>query len=98
MAGTPMAGSTVVLVNSTNSAIVSSTTTLADGSYSFKGIPAGTYNVVLVPDNGFQTVRATAGTIGGTPAIGEVDSIMVKAGANGTGYVLREVPIGGIPV
>jgi len=92
--GSPMVGSTVVLQDSAGNVVATTTTTGPNGSFSFAGIQPGTYNVVLVPDNGFDLATATAGSLGGTPSAGQVGSILVAAGANGNGYVLREVPLG----
>ncbi len=53
-AGEPgIAGVTVKLFNYTNNALVATTTTAADGSYGFYGIPAGSYYEQVMAPSGF---------------------------------------------
>ncbi len=78
------------------------TLTGVDGSYSFVGLPAGTYSVaesqpVGYTDNG-DYVGKFAGTLAGTLGADSVTAIAVPAGQDGTGYQFTEkgAPISGM--
>ena len=87
-AGIP--GVTVTL----NGPVTQTATTGTDGSYSFTGLPAGTYSVVQTPPaTGFTDGDETAGTAGGTTTTNDsITAITLVAGATATGYLFAEVP------
>ncbi len=94
--GGAIAGVTINLAEFVNGAWmnVATTTTGADGSYSFTGLQAGTYQITQTPPlpSGFtfESTTSTTGTVGGTAdgfASGDViGSINVNAGDNGINY------------
>ena len=95
--GTPMAGVTVTLTDDLNGgAVVATTQTLADGSYSFTGLQAGTYTVTATPAIGYMdTLSLTTGSLpGGTVGTGTISGIQLMARDVGTGYTLGEAQIG----
>jgi hypothetical protein len=61
------------------SQVTLSTTTLADGSYSFADLRPGTYTISEAPPPGFIDGTATPGNLGGTAGI---DQLFVKIGEN----------------
>jgi hypothetical protein len=72
-----------------NGALVTSTLAAADGTYSFAGLAAGTYQVeMVVPDPIFNTMLPQVGTSGGTvdPSWALVTDIALGSGATATGY------------
>lgn len=88
----PVSGVTVTLTDNTTGAS-QSITSGPTGTYSFAGLQPGTYTVVETPSAGFQPVTSPgAGSLGGTPGTGQISNIVVTNAANGTGYVLAEVP------
>jgi hypothetical protein len=68
-----------------------STTTAANGTYTFSGLVAGTYTVTENGGNGYGEGASTAGTAGGTAAADVVSSISLGSGVNATGYNFGEV-------
>ena len=61
---TPLAGVTLQLLNSSNQ-VVATTTTDANGNYSFTGLGAGTYSVQEIPPTGYIEGCDTVGSVGG---------------------------------
>ncbi len=72
-----LAGVTVKLSGVTfdNKTLALVRTTAPDGSYSFKGLPAGTYTVTETQPTGFGSTRNTAGT--GANAPGLADAVKI---------------------
>jgi hypothetical protein len=75
---------------------VASTTTAADGSYSFAGLAAGTYTVFEAATPGYAEATNNAGTVNGTPSgtapagKDELDSVQLTAGSTGVNYDFGE--------
>jgi large repetitive protein len=68
------------------------TTTAADGSYSFLNLPAGTYSVIETHPAQFQDSVDLVGTLAGNAAIDErLGSIVVDPGDLGTRYDYAEI-------
>jgi large repetitive protein len=68
------------------------TTTAADGSYSFLNLPAGTYTVIETHPTQFQDSVDLVGTLAGNAAIDErLGSIVVDPGDLGTRYDYAEI-------
>ncbi|HEX2916673.1 MAG TPA: SdrD B-like domain-containing protein [Chloroflexia bacterium] len=69
------------------------TTTAADGSYSFSGLLSGTYTVTETQPSGYTTTRDTAGSAGGSANNGAdtISTINVGAGTSVTGYTFGEI-------
>ncbi len=72
-------------------------TTVADGSYSFNNLPAGTYILTETQPSAFATGKETAGTAGGTTTTNTISAITLAAGTASTGNLFGEhaVSIGG---
>ena len=89
------AGTVVNLVNPTTGAIVATTTTDANGNYTFTNVPPGPYNVVVpTPPGGTSAttlttvpVTATANTTTTAPNIGFGPSITTGASVSGTVFM-----------
>jgi hypothetical protein len=95
--GGPMAGVQLVLSELINSQIVvvATTTTAANGSYSFQKLQPGTYTITETPPpipSGFtsESTTASAGTVNGSPegiASGpQIGGIVLRFGDNGINY------------
>jgi cyclophilin family peptidyl-prolyl cis-trans isomerase len=82
-------------IDMTGRTILSNTTTAADGSYQFTALQAGTYNLnVTSQTSGFRFDQPTVGSLGGQSFLnGQIIDILAAAGANGTGYNFRELPV-----
>ena len=99
-AGEPgIAGATIILAGSTPAGqlIYHVTSTALDGTYSFGGLPAGTYAIAeRLPSGAVQTMatatigEATAGSLGGTASNRLITAITVPSGGAGTGYNFAE--------
>ena len=84
---------------STGASVSLSTTTTADGSYSFKGLSAGTYSLIETQPASYQDGKETAGTASGQVHISSfgteanlnrIDQIALSAGVDATGYLFGE--------
>jgi hypothetical protein len=69
------------------------TTTNANGFYSFTGLLPGTYTITQTPPLLYQDFSNAAGSLGGTASVSQDDifNIVVAAGANGTQYNFEDV-------
>ncbi|WP_280523915.1 SdrD B-like domain-containing protein, partial [Nitrosomonas aestuarii] len=85
-------GVTIQLLNAAG-VVISTTTTAADGSYSFTGLDAGTYSVVEpTQPAGKNDGKETAGSTGGNTDVNEtISQITVNAGENSTDNNFGEV-------
>jgi hypothetical protein len=96
--GNAIPGITITLswTDSQNQVHTLSTTTAADGSFSFANLAAGTYTLTEVLPSVFQDAQNTAGSLGGTPnvASNQITGIVVSGGANGTGYLFQDFSVG----
>ncbi len=71
--------------------------TSADGTFTFTGLPPGTYVLTVTSPAGFIPVRATPGSAGGTVVNnGQITGITLAAGTAATGYVFAELPTGAL--
>jgi hypothetical protein len=72
-----------------------STTTGPDGTYSFTGLPPGTYSLFEASRAGYVTGSAVAGTAGGSPDplpfVDFINDIVLDAGERATGYLWGDV-------
>jgi hypothetical protein len=93
---TPLQGVTINLIDATG-AVVMSTTTAADGTYSFTGIAPGTYTVQQYLDPAvfdptiYYAVSDSVGTVGGTQDgsivdVNDIGSVVLSAGSVGINY------------
>ncbi len=71
---TGISGVTVTLQTASGTPIAT-TTTASDGSYSFSGLPSGTYTLVETQPSSYLEGKNTAGTAGGTAGAVGVDTI-----------------------
>jgi uncharacterized repeat protein (TIGR01451 family) len=72
-----------------------STTTAADGSYSFTGLPAGTYTLTETQPSGWFDGKDTAGSAAGTVAVppaDQISNIVLASNTAATGYLFGELP------
>ncbi|SFK11589.1 Cna protein B-type domain-containing protein, partial [Nitrosomonas aestuarii] len=91
---------TIQLLNAAG-VVINTTTTAADGSYSFTGLDAGTYSVVEpTQPAGKNDGKETAGSTGGNTDVNDIISqITVNAGENSTDNNFGEVtPTPGIDI
>jgi len=91
---TPIAGVTVLLTGiDFNGASVSQTLqTLADGSYRFTDLLAGTYRVQETQPAFFGDGTDSAGSAGGTTANDDLSQIVLGAGVDAVNYNFGELP------
>lgn len=88
--GTPIPGVTITLRNAADE-VVGTTTTAADGTYTFAGISAGTYSIVQTQPTGYGDGPDQIGTAGGVQSGPDtISSIVLPAGTDATGYVFTE--------
>jgi len=89
------AGLTVTLTgtDANGNAVSLTTTTAADGTYSFANLAAGTYNLSVTDPSGYSDAGAVVGSVNGNkdgtyggPGSFSIGSISLGAGQNGTGY------------
>ena len=90
VASTPLAGVEIALQDS-RGALVAQTSTKADGSYAFHGVPVGNYRLVQFTPPGVLDGQAHAGTINGVPvgvSLGGtlIHDITMVTGGVGTDY------------
>jgi choice-of-anchor A domain-containing protein len=90
--GAPTANTLVSLLDA-NGNVVATTSTGSDGSYTFAGIAAGTYQLVVSPPlPTWMVVAATPGTVNGAtdgtgnPTHASIDAIVLGPGNAGLGY------------
>ncbi len=82
---------TLTGVNVNGGAVSLTTTTLADGSYSFSGLLAGTYILTEIQPSGFRDGRETVGSVGGNANVNDVTSgIGIGGGSDATDYLFGE--------
>ena len=64
------------------------TTTAADGTYSFTNVVPGTYTLTEgTPTSGLVATASTVGTAGGTQVgVNTISTILLGNGTTGTGY------------
>ncbi|HMP60828.1 MAG TPA: SdrD B-like domain-containing protein, partial [Gemmatales bacterium] len=76
-----------------NGAVNRSTTTGADGSWSFADLLPGTYTVIQSQPTGWGQGTTSAGTAGGTVVGDVISGIVLGADVEATGYLFAEVGI-----
>ncbi len=80
-------------------AVTKTTTTAADGSFSFTGLLQGTYTISEPLPSGFTNGKVTVGSAGGTSATAggtdTVSAIPLPAGTVATGYTFGEQVVAG---
>ena len=94
-AGEPFIGGVTITLTGQDvngNAIAPQTTlTLADGSYVFTGLPAGTYTLTETQPGGYFDGRETVGSVGGNATVNDVISgIGLGAAKNETAYLFGE--------
>ncbi|MGA2477079.1 MAG: SdrD B-like domain-containing protein, partial [Terriglobia bacterium] len=87
-----LAGVTITLsgTNGMGNSVLQTTTTAADGSYSFTGLAPGLYTLTETPPAGYVTEGANVGTLGGTSGNAVVSGITLTSGQSGSGYNFAE--------
>ena len=87
-------GVTITLtgIDDLGNAVELTTTTAADGSWSFTGLRPGTYQVAEAQPAGYDDGKDTPGTAGGTGGDDVITSITLGAGVVATDYVFGEHP------
>lgn len=63
-----------------------STTTSANGTYSFNGLPPGTYTLTETPPTNPSGEQNTVGSAGGTASGNQISGITLNSGINATNY------------
>jgi hypothetical protein len=88
-----LAGVKVRLTGTDNQghAVDQTTTTAADGLYTFENVPAGIYAVHETSPAGFTDGKAKAGTSAGTAGTGAITGITFASQAVATGYTFGEL-------
>ena len=88
-----IAGVTVILTgtNDQGTSISASTTTAADGTYSFKNLRPGTYTVMENQPANYLDGKTTAGSVGGTAGINQITSINFPTAAKAVSYNFGEL-------
>ena len=86
-------GVTVILTgtNDQGTSISASTTTAADGSYSFKNLRPGTYSVQETQPANYLDGKTTAGSVGGSAGINQITSINFPTAAKAVSYNFGEL-------
>ena len=87
-----LAGVTITLsgTNGMGNSVLQTTTTAANGSYSFTGLAPGVYTLTETPPAGYVTEGANVGTLGGTSGNAVVSGITLTSGQSGSGYNFAE--------
>ncbi|MGA2500384.1 MAG: SdrD B-like domain-containing protein, partial [Tepidisphaeraceae bacterium] len=88
-------GVTIQLLNQTTGTTVATTTTAADGSYSFAGIVPGLYSVVEIQPAAYTDGKDTAGSLGGTAGNDIITSVNIGNNVAGTNYNFGEIKVCG---
>ena len=83
-------GGVTVYLKSTSGAVIATTTTASNGTYSFTGLNPGVYQIAETVPNGYVLENGDVGSAGGTAGLGSVTSITLTSGTNGTGYNLAQ--------
>ena len=81
----PLGGVTLELLDSDGN-VLATTTTAADGSYSFTGLLPGSYSVRQIQPDGFFTGGERAGDGGGDVSTNLIENIVVESGQRVTQY------------
>lgn len=82
---------TLTGVDVNGAAVTLTTTTLADGSYTFTGLLAGTYRLAETQPTGFTDGRETVGSVGGNANLNDVISgIGIGGGKDEVDYLFGE--------
>jgi hypothetical protein len=85
---TPLGGVTIDLFTASPYTLIASTVTAADGSYSFTGLPYGTYDVAeVVPTGQIQTGPTVFTGPTSTPSIGDCNFNTICVGSGSNAYV-----------
>jgi|GEM_PF-756179 len=94
---TPLQGVTVTLSGTAfdETAYSSTTTTGADGTYSFGEVPPGVYTIAETQPAGFQDGPDSVGSLGGTLGQDQISAIPLASGDDGTGYDFTELQLKG---
>jgi SdrD B-like domain/Domain of unknown function (DUF4214) len=80
----PIANDTITLTGFNDQGPVSkTTTTAADGSYSFANLRPGTYGITQTQPSGYIPGATTVGSQGGTETTGDISNISLASGVNG---------------
>src|SRR5262249_36758378 len=82
----PGIGQTVLTLTGTNDlgqTVTLTTTTAADGSYSFANLRPGVYNILETTPSGYLDGNTTVGTQGGVAGKDQISNIKVAPGTNG---------------
>jgi serine-aspartate repeat-containing protein C/D/E len=91
-----LGGVTIQLFNSSG-AIIATTKTASDGTYSFTNLRPGTYNVHEVQPAGYFEGCTHSGSLGGDDSVqDDITEIVTVSGDNGINYNFSEVPAGSI--
>jgi hypothetical protein len=82
------AGITITLngTNDLGQTVVLTTTTDANGNYTFTNLRPGTYSIIETPTDSSTTVTETGGSLGGMTGLDDFYDVVLGAGQNGTGY------------
>jgi len=88
-----IAGVTVTLTGTDDlgNTVTLSTTTAADGSFTFTDLRPGTYEITETQPAGVLDGIDTAGSLGGVVGADTIGSIVVQDGDTGTGYLFAEL-------
>lgn len=92
-AGEGLPGVTVILVGTDDlvAPVSLTTTTAADGSYSFDNLRPGTYTVSEVQPPNYKDGGVQPGSVGGTPGTNLITAILLPGGTDATDYLFPEL-------
>ncbi len=92
LAGVPLNGVTVNLLNASGQ-VIQSTQTNSQGAYSFNGLlPATTYGVQEIVPTGYMFHEEDAGSVGGSTAVNtQITQVTIGDGTNATAYNFCDV-------